>query len=43
MEARELGQTAPGMNEVLVPVCSGTEEDEASKPLGSGQDWVVQW
>lgn len=34
MEARELGQTAAEMNAVLVLVCLGTEEDEASKPRG---------
>lgn len=43
-EAKEPGQTAAGMNGVLMPVCLGTEEDEASKPQqGSGQDWVAQW
>lgn len=34
MEGRELGQTAAGMNGVLVLICLGTEEDEASKPQG---------
>lgn len=43
MDAGELAQTAPGMNGVLVLVCLGTEENEASKPLGSGQGWVAQW
>lgn len=42
-EAREPGQTAAGMNGVLGLVCLGTEEDEASKPPGSGKDWVAQW